>query len=71
MEEAVIIFDNVTKIYKLYRNDRERFMSLFSKKKKYKEKKAADNISFTVNKGESVALLGKNGAGKSLSLIHI
>lgn len=32
---------------------------------KVKEKTIIDNISFTVNEGESFALLGENGAGKS------
>lgn len=65
MSEAVIKFENVTKIYKLYKSDRARFLSLFSKKKRYKEKKAVNNVSFSINKGEAVALFGKNGAGKS------
>ncbi|SQK75469.1 Putative ABC transporter ATP-binding protein MG187 homolog [Tatumella ptyseos] len=29
---------------------------------------AIENISFTVEKGEAVALIGRNGAGKSTSL---
>jgi len=32
---------------------------------KVKEKTIIDHISFTVNEGESFALLGENGAGKS------
>ena len=68
MGQPVITFENVTKIYKLYKSDRERFLSLFSRKIKYKENKAINDISFTVKKGEGVALLGKNGAGKSTIL---
>ena len=33
--------------------------------KSYKDQKALDNISFSVNKGEIVGFLGPNGAGKS------
>lgn len=66
--EVVIRFDKVTKIYKLYRNSRDRFKGLFSKKIKYKENKAVNNLSFEIRKGESVALFGRNGSGKSTIL---
>lgn len=36
--------------------------------KKYKTKKAVDNISFAVNEGELFALLGVNGAGKTTTI---
>ena len=66
--EVVIRFQNVTKIYKLYKSSRDRFKGLFSKKIKYKENKAINNLSFEVRKGESVALFGRNGCGKSTTL---
>lgn len=68
MSEPVIQFDHVTKIYKLYRSDKARFLGLFSKKIPYKENKAVNDVSFTVNRGEGVVLLGRNGAGKSTIL---
>lgn len=68
MKDTVIVFDNVTKIYKLYKNDKQRFLSIFSKKIKYREKRAVNSVSFKINRGESVALFGKNGAGKSTIL---
>lgn len=67
-QEVVVKFNNVTKIYKLYKNDRERFKGLFLKRIKYKENRAANNLSFEIRKGESVALFGRNGAGKSTIL---
>ena len=66
--EVVIKFDNVTKLYKLYKSDKVRFRGLFFKNVPYKENRAVKNMSFEVKKGESVALLGKNGAGKSTIL---
>ena len=68
MDKTVIQFDQVTKIYKLFKSDRQRFKALFSKKAKYKEKIAVNDLSFTIRQGESVALFGKNGAGKSTIL---
>jgi len=68
MTNNVIVFDHVTKIYKLFKNDKFRFLSMFIKKIKYKENKAINDISFIVERGESVALFGKNGAGKSTIL---
>lgn len=68
MGKTVIEFKNVTKRYKLYKNDKQRLLSVFSKKVPYKEKKAANNVSFKIEQGESVAIFGKNGAGKSTVL---
>ena len=68
MSEVVVEFKHVTKEYKLYKNDKARFKSLFSKKVKYKVNKAVNDMSFKINRGEAVALLGINGAGKSTIL---
>lgn len=67
-EQIVIKFTNVDKKYKLYKSDMMRLLGIFSKKIPYKEKKAVDDVSFQVKRGESVAILGKNGAGKSTIL---
>lgn len=68
MEKTVIKFKDVTKIYKLYKNDKRRFLSIFFKKIPFKEKKAVNNVSFNIEKGDAVAIFGKNGAGKSTIL---
>lgn len=67
-DDFAIEFRNVSKRYKLYRSDRHRFAGVFSSKVPYKEVFANNNLSFTIRRGESVAVMGKNGAGKSTML---
>ncbi len=71
MENPIISFKNVSKEYTLYKSDRERFKALFIKSKKAKINKALKDVSFEIGKGESVGIIGDNGAGKSTILKHI
>jgi len=66
--EVVIEFKNVSKTYKLYKNDQHRLLSVFYSKVPYSAKLASDNLSFAIRRGESVAFFGRNGAGKSTIL---
>ncbi|MDR2156162.1 MAG: ABC transporter ATP-binding protein [Clostridiales Family XIII bacterium] len=66
--KTAIEFRNVTKTYKLYRSDKLRLLSVFWKGVKHTEKRAVDNVSFSVRQGESLAFIGRNGAGKSTIL---
>ena len=67
-KDVVIKFDHVTKMYKLFKNDKRRLLYTFCKKIKFIEKKAVNDVSFEIKRGESVALFGRNGAGKSTIL---
>ena len=68
MDEPIIVFDHVSKLYTLYKNDKERFISLFHRKKSLKTNLALNDVSLTIHKGESVGIIGSNGAGKSTLL---
>ncbi|HFL3236582.1 TPA: ABC transporter ATP-binding protein [Clostridioides difficile] len=61
---------NLSKIYKLYSKPVDRLKESLSinKKKLHHDHYALRNISFTINKGESIGIIGKNGSGKSTLL---
>lgn len=69
-----IIVDNVSKNYHVYTKPEDRlkqfFFNRFNSKKKvfYKDFWALNALSFTVNKGDSVGIVGRNGSGKSTLL---
>ncbi len=67
-DQPIIEFKNVSKVYTLYKDSKQQFIALFVKSKKFKKHKALDGVNFKINKGESVAIIGKNGAGKSTVL---
>lgn len=67
---TVVKAEHLYKTYKLYESPKDRLLEAivpFSKKK-HTEFNALSDISFSVEKGESVGIIGKNGSGKSTLL---
>lgn len=64
-KDITIEFKNVTKKYNLTQYSKKGIFNLLLNKKSTKQKIVLEDISFQISKGESVAILGKNGMGKS------
>lgn len=72
MSKPAIVVDNMSMMFNLNKekvdNLKEYFIKLVTRKLHFTEFWALKNISFTVEKGERVGVLGFNGAGKSTLL---
>lgn len=67
--DSVIEIKNISKIYNLYNKPSDRLKeALFSCKSRHTEFAALNDVSFNVNKGEILGIIGKNGSGKSTIL---
>lgn len=70
MSEYAIQVKDVSKVYRLYDSNKNRMIEALglTRHPKSKEHRALDHLSFQVKKGETVGIIGTNGAGKSTIL---
>ena len=70
MNDTMIKISNLVKTYRLYNDPKDRVKEVFSitGKKYSREFNALNGISIDVKKGETVGIIGTNGAGR-LSLV--
>ncbi len=70
MAEQVIVVENVCKKFKVYHDKAHTLKDkvIFWHRNKYEIRWVLQNISFKVNKGECIGIIGSNGSGKSTLL---
>ncbi len=66
--KKILEVKNITKIYKIYQNNFDRLKEVFTKKSYHKEFTSNKDISFDLFEGETLGIIGVNGAGKSTIL---
>ncbi|RXK12279.1 ABC transporter ATP-binding protein [Halarcobacter mediterraneus] len=68
MANSILQVKNITKIYRIYKSNYDRLKEIFFNKKYHKEFISNKNISFELLEGETLGIVGVNGAGKSTIL---
>ena len=72
MSEPILTVENVSVKYRLTEQKvddlKDYIIKLFKRELRYKEFSALEDVSFSLQKGDRLAIMGMNGAGKSTLL---
>lgn len=66
--KKILEVKNITKTYKIYKNNTDRLKEIFLNRPYHKEFISNNDISFDLYEGETLGIIGVNGAGKSTVL---
>ncbi len=65
---ACLVAEDLTKIFRVYDEPRDRLLEMFGGRRRHKEFVALRDISFSLRSRETLGIIGNNGAGKSTLL---
>ena len=68
MRDLAVAALSLTKTYKVYGNPWERVRELVTRRPHHREFRALEDVTFSLPRGEGLAVIGENGAGKSTLL---
>jgi len=68
MRDLAVVAEGLTKVYRAYATPWDRLREAVTRRPRHREFRALENVSFTLPRGEGLALVGENGAGKSTLL---
>ena len=68
MRDATVHAERLTKVYRSYATPWDRLIEGVLRRPRHREFRALEDVSFTLPRGEGLALIGENGAGKSTLL---
>jgi lipopolysaccharide transport system ATP-binding protein len=68
MQEPAVQVEQLTKVYKVYPSPWDRLREALMRRRRHREFRALSEVSFSMPKGEGLAIIGENGAGKSTLL---
>jgi lipopolysaccharide transport system ATP-binding protein len=68
MRDPVVTTEKLAKIYKVYASPWGRLAELVSRRQHHRAFRALEDVTFSLPRGEGLAIIGENGAGKSTLL---